>query len=110
MDEQFKQLYEKEEEFLDEFGASASAASELLNGAWRPNYGANDTTRNNIQYSLSIGAVKSLIFDSASVFHDRNGFSSVQIVLRSSKRVVNVRVRNVEGKLLAEKIIDKPAD
>ena len=96
MDEHFKQLYEKEEEFLDEFGASASVASELLNGAWQPNYGANDTIRNNVQYSLSSGAVKSLTFDSASVYHNRNGFSSVQIVLRSSKRVVNVRVRNVD--------------
>lgn len=107
MEEHLKRHYLKEEEFLDEFYNAASVAAKLLDGEWQPNYACNDAVRKNGEYFLSTGELQQLAFDSASVCHDANGFSSVQILLRSSKRVVNVRVRKVNGDLVAEKIVDK---
>lgn len=107
MEERIKRYYLKEEEFLDKFYDAASVAAKLLDGEWQPNYACNDVVRKNGAYFLSTGELQQLVFDSASVCHDANGFSSVQIVLRSSKRVVNVRVRKVRGDLIAEKIVDK---
>jgi hypothetical protein len=48
-----------------------------------------------------------LAFDAATVYHDPNWHSSVRIVLRSSKRVVTVRVSLSDGALVAEKIADR---
>lgn len=110
MEERFKRLYLKEEEFLGEFGDVASAAAKLLNGEWQPNDTANDAARKNLEYFFSTGEVSNLVFDSASVYHDDKGFSSAQITLKSSRRHVTVRVRKVHGELIEEKIIDRPAN
>lgn len=74
------------------------------------NYYANDSVRANLKYFFSTGEVKDLAFDFASIHHDKNGFSSVQIVLKSSHRVVNVRVRKIKDELVGEKIVDKPVE
>jgi len=110
MEERFKRLYRKEEEFLDEFGGVTSVAARLLNGEWEPNYHANDAIRENLAYFFSTGEVSHLVFDIAEVCHDDNGFSSVQIILKSSHRLVNVRVSKINGELVGEKIIDKPVN
>jgi hypothetical protein len=110
MEERLKRLYRKEEEFLDEFGEAATVAVRLLNGEWDPNYTANDVVRKNLEYFFSAGEVSNLVFDSASVYHDDNSFSSVQIILKSSRRLVNVRVRKVHDELVGEKIVDRPID
>ena len=107
MSEYMKQMYFKEEEFLDEFFNVANKAAQLLNGDWEPNSACTDKTRHNRDYFLSTGELNQLTFDSAAVYYDENGFSSVQIILKSSKRIVNVRVRKVNGSLIAEKILDK---
>lgn len=108
MDEYIKRHYLKEEEFLEEFNDAANVAVKLLDGEWQPNDACNDVVRKNGEYFLSTGELQHLVFDSASVYHDAKGFSSVQIVLRSSKRVVSVRVEKVDDDLVAEKIVDKP--
>jgi len=108
MEEHLNKVYSKEEEFLDEFGNVASVTVRTLNGEWQPNYGANDSVRRNQEYFLSTGEIKDLVFDSACVYHDNNGFSSAQITLKSSHRLVNVLVRLVNGELVGEKIVDKP--
>jgi hypothetical protein len=108
MTENLKKLYKKEEEFLDEFRNIASVAVKLLKGEWQPNYSASDATRKNQEYFFSKSQIKDLVFDSAAVYNDDNGFSSVQIILKSSHRIVNVRVRTVNGELVGEKIIDRP--
>ena len=105
-----KRLYKKEEEFLDEFAASAITAAAILGGDWQPNYHCDDHVRYNQQYFLSTGELTQLVFDSASVHHDEQGFSSVQIVLRSSKRIVTVRVTKQGEELTAEKIVDRASD
>ena len=107
MAEYWKGSYLKEEEFLDEFFNVADKAAQLLNGDWKPNSACTDKARHNRDYFLSTGELYQLTFDSAAVYHDENGFSSVQIILKSSKRIVNVRVRKVNGSLIAEKILDK---
>ena len=108
MSEYWKRSYSKEEEFLDEFFGVASEAARLLEGDWVPNPACNDKVRHNRDYFLPRGEFDVLMFDSAYVFHDENGFSSVQIELRSSKRIVNIRVRKVNGSYIAEKTLDRP--
>ncbi len=102
-----KKYYQKEEEFLDEFSDIAIEAAKILNDEWQPNYDCDDGARKNRDYFFSTGELYSLTFDGAAVYHDRNGFSSVQIVLKSSKRTVTVRVKWEDENLIAEKIVDK---
>lgn len=109
MDEHLKRHYVFEEDFLDEFGDVAGAAAKFLDGEWWPNHDCDDTVRKNREYFLSTGELNQLVFDGASVYHDQEGFSSVEILLRSSKRIVNVRVRKVGQDLLAEKLVDRHA-
>jgi hypothetical protein len=105
-----KQNYLKEEEFLEMFYDVACVVEKILDEEWKPNSYCDDSIRKNQQYFLSTGELNSLIFDSASIYHDEKGFSSAQIVLRSSKRLVTVRVKSVNGKLIGEKIVDRPVD
>ena len=102
--------YFKEEEFLEEYERIAIAAAKTLNGEWQPNYTANDSVRRNQEYFFSTGAIENLVFDSAWVYHDNNGFSSAQIILKSSRRLVNVRVKVINDELIGEKIVDRPTN
>ena len=65
MDERMVKGFNKEEEFLDEFGELAIIAANLLNQEWKPNYYANDSYRKSIKYFLSTGEMKDLVFDNA---------------------------------------------
>jgi hypothetical protein len=107
MPEYWKQSYSKEEEFLDEFYGAASEAAQLLGGDWVPNPACSDKARHNRDYFLPRGELDKLTFDSAAVYHDEKGFSSVQIILKSSNRTVNIRVRKVNDSFVAEKILDR---
>lgn len=107
MPEYLKRIYSKEEEFLEEFHGVASEAARLLGGDWVPNPACSDKARHNRDDFLQRGELDMLTFDFAAVYHDENGFSSVQITLNSSNRTVNIRVRKVNGSLVAEKILDR---
>jgi len=109
MNEDMKEYYQNEEEFLDEFSDFAREAAKLLNDEWQPNAACTDRARKNRDYFFSRGELYSLTFYGAAVYHDKNGFSSVQIVLKSSTRTVTVRVKRKDGNLIAEKIVDKKA-
>lgn len=106
--ERLKKLYQKEEEFLDEYEQIVKVAVRVLKCKWEPNYHANDNTRKNQGNFLPTGEIEYLVFDSASVYHDNNGFSSAQIILKSAHRLINVRVRVVNSKLVGAKIVDRP--
>lgn len=108
MDERMVKVFKKEEEFLDEFGDVASVAAKFLDHEWTPSETADDARRATLEYFYSTNEVKDLNFDSAEVFHLGNQFSSVQIILKSSSRLVNVKVKLVGDKLIAEKVVDKP--
>jgi len=107
MNENMNKMYLKEEEFLDDFSNFAIEAAKILKNEWQPNYNCNDKTRQNRDYFLSTGELASLTFNSAAVYHDKKGFSSVQIVLESSNRIVTVRVKRNGSKLIAKIIADK---
>ncbi len=108
--EDVRRYYQKEEEFFGEYGDVAAVASKLLGEDWSPNYHCNDRDRHNRDYFLSSGEQIALVFESAAVLHAGKSFSSAQVVLRSSKRHVTVRVSKDEnGELVAEKIVDWPA-
>ncbi len=108
MTEYMKRYYTKEEEFLDQFHMVAYTAADLMGDDWHPAPSCNDSMRKQTAYFLSTGELTSLVFDGAAVYHDENGFSSAQVFLKSSNRVVTVRVREVDGKWVAEKLLDKP--
>jgi len=106
MAEHWHRSYLKEEEFWDEYPRIAHEVAKLLNSPWKLNPASNDKVRQQTVYLLSRGEFDVLRFDAAYVYHDENGFSSAQIILKSSKRTVNVRVKEINGSLLAEKILD----
>jgi hypothetical protein len=109
MSKKAKRVYLKEEEFLEEFSDVARVAAGELNGEWCPDKNCGDVTRKNREHLRSAGELGQLVFNSAAIYYDRNVFSSVEILLNSSKRIVNVSVKTVGGKLHAEKIIDRTA-
>ena len=104
-----KRIYLKEEEFMEEFSDVARVAAGELNCEWRPSNMCDEAERKNQEYLRSTGDLSQLMFKSAALYHSPDGlFSSVQIVLESSKRCVEVRVTMEGGKLVAEKILDRP--
>ena len=108
--EDLRRYFRMEEEFLDEYGDVAAVASKLLGDDWTPNYDCTDRDRHNHDHLLSTGEQIALVFESAAVFQVGKSFSSVQIVLRSSKHRVTVRVSEDEnGELVAEETVDRPA-
>lgn len=107
MDERMVIMIKKEELFLNEFENAAIVAADSLNHEWNPNFYADDSYRSNLKYFFSQGEIKDLTFDSASVYYMGNRFSSLQINLKSSHRLVTVKVKMVNEKLIAEKLVDK---
>jgi len=109
MDEELYRTYRKEEEFAERFRSSAWTASRLLEGVWKPNRWCDNIVRQNRKLLLSAGQQSDLVFTSAAVYHDpTTGFlTSIEILLESSIRIVNVRVNKKGDKLRAEKIVDR---
>jgi hypothetical protein len=103
-----KRIYLTEADFLEEFSDVARVVAGELNCGWRPNNVCDEAEKKNQNYLRSTGELSQVMFKSAAVYYGPDGlFSSVQIVLESSKRCVKVRVRMVGGKLVAEKILDR---
>lgn len=88
----YERSYYKEEEFLNEFYNWASSAAVALNGKWEPNYSCDDNERRQRDYFRKSGELAWLVFSSAHVSYDETNEMYVQIVLKSSKRDVNVKV------------------
>jgi hypothetical protein len=92
-DEHMHRHYTREEDFLAEFYNLAPAAAAAVGNEWYPKPDCDDEQRKQDKYFLSTGELTQLAFDGATSYHSSKGFSSVVIVLRSSKRLVSVRVR-----------------
>jgi hypothetical protein len=107
MPEVLMHYFVKEEEFLERYEVAATVAAWFLKGAWSPNYRCSDAVRLRREASKSAGTLETLVFSGGAVYYGADGFSSVQIALRSSIRSVNVRVKKVNGELVAEKLADK---
>lgn len=106
--ERLRRYYPREEEFLRDYDECATAAASLLDWAWHPREDCDDVARQQQNYFLSTGELTVLMFDGAAVYQDAGGrFTSAQVVLKSSIRVVTIRVRDVEGALQAERVVDR---
>lgn len=103
MSERVVATFNKEEEFLEDYMDVALAAAKIMNGEWVPNAFANDKARGNREYFINTGEEVPLGFDYASVHHNEDGFSYVQLLLKSSKRTVGIRIKKIDGELIAEK-------
>jgi hypothetical protein len=103
-----KRIYLTEEEFLEEFSDVARVVAGELDCGWRPNNVCDEAEAKNQNHLRSTGGLSKLMFKSAAVYYGPQGlFSSVEIVLESSKRYVEVCVKIVGGKLVAEKTHDR---
>lgn len=98
----------KEEEFLNEFYNAAAVSANLLGNEWDPCEDCNDEMRMDRKRMFSAGQLYYLAFDGASVNHKAGKFSSVDIFLKSSTRIANVRVHWVNEDWIAEKMLDRP--
>jgi len=105
MREYMHRHYTKEEEFLEEFEFSAAVVAAFLQGAWQPNPHCNDAVRRNAKLMPDVES-RELVFEHGTAFHTQKAFSSALIVLRSSVRLVTVRVKWKDGKLVAEQVSD----
>jgi hypothetical protein len=103
-----KRIYLKEEEFLEEFSDVARVVAGELDCGWRPNNVCDEAEAKNQNHLRSTGEIGQVMFKSAAVYYGPHGlFSSIEIVLESSKRCVKVCVKIVGGKLIAEKTHDR---
>jgi hypothetical protein len=112
MDEILHRNFRREEEFVEKFRSSAWKASQLLDGAWKPQSNCDDTERNQCKHRLLIGKQSHLVFKSATVYHDpgNRAFTSARIFLESSSRIVEVRVKKEHDRLVARTILDRVAE
>jgi hypothetical protein len=107
VDEQPYRYYNKEEEFLGEFYNLAPAAALAVGNEWLPRNDCDDGARQQQRYFLSTGELSQLVFDGAEVYRSSKGFSSAVIFLRSSKRLVSVRVRPKGKSYVAKVEVDR---
>ena len=108
MHEQLKHYYVREEEFLDHFEHIAIVAARLMAGAWTPDYRCDDIVRQERNRLLTAGTQQDLVFSGGAVYQVDAHFSSVQIALQSSARIVNIRVkRGTTEEFVAEKVLDR---
>lgn len=103
MSERVVATFNKEEEFLEDYMDVAIAAANIMNGEWEPNDLANDKTRASRKYFIDTGNEVPLDFSYASVHHNEDGFSYVQLLLKSSNETVGIRIKKIDGKLIATK-------
>lgn len=88
MDEYTRRVYHSEDDFLADWFMLAEALTPLC--GWQPDYrGADPHERDCL---CRAGKLTELAFDGASIAHGREGWSSLNVYLRSSTRYVVVRV------------------
>jgi hypothetical protein len=92
MDEHVHRQFLKEEEFLEVHYETVDAVLPWLGHDWRPNFQCNDQVRLPRARLLVAGQLAELTFDSAVLFHGREGLSSIRLYLRSSARFAVARI------------------
>jgi hypothetical protein len=106
MDEHVHRQYLKEEEFLEVYYETVDVVRPLLGHEWRPNFQCDDQVRERRVRLLAAGQLAELTFDSAVLFHNRDGLSSIRLYLRSSARFLVARIHWVEGETRVEMLAD----
>jgi hypothetical protein len=85
-------FYAREEEFLFKFSSAVTAAMQVLDGSWQPNWTCDDKVRAQRDRLVSTSSLGRLVFDGADVTYVENELASVQIALKSSSRRMVVRI------------------
>ena len=106
MDEYVAGMYLREEEFLEVFYGTVEAVLPQLGCDWRPNFQCDDAARWRRDRQLREGSLEALTFDSAVIFHGKEGFSSIRLYLRSSARLIVLRLRWSDDGLRVESLHD----
>ena len=106
MDEHVNRMCLKEEEFLEVYYETVDAVLPSLGHAWRPCFLCNDHVRDRRARLLAMGQLAELTFDSAVMFHGRDGLSSIRLYLRSSARFVVTRIHWAAGETRVEMLAD----
>jgi hypothetical protein len=57
-----------------------------------------------------MGTLERLTFEQAVIFHDGNGFASLRLQLRSSERLLILRIRWVGAEMVVEELLDLVTD
>jgi hypothetical protein len=99
-------IYRKEEEFLEDFYLAVEELLPRLDADWKPNFQCNDRERERRRLALVAGKLDQLVFDEAVVGHNRQGFSSLDVHLRSSNRLLIVRIRWNSSGMIVKKRLD----
>jgi hypothetical protein len=98
-------IYLREEDFVEEWAGTVEAVLPHL-GGWRPNYNCNDQIREARRLALVKGEQTELVFDEAAISNGRQGLAAIDIHLRSSTRLLIVRLRWEEGLMIVETRLD----
>jgi hypothetical protein len=99
-------IYRKEEEFLEDFYLAVEELLPRLDADWQPNFRCDDRERERRRLCVATGKLDRLVFDEAVVGHNRQGFSSFDLHLRSSSRLLIVRIRWDKSGMLVERRLD----
>jgi len=100
-------IYCKEEEFLEDFYLAVDELLPRLDADWQPNFRCNDRERERRRLALVAGTLGELVFEEAVVGHNRQGFSSLDVHLRLSSRLLIVRIRWDSSGMIVEKRLDR---
>ena len=106
MDEWVQRMYLKEEDFLEGHFQTVEAMLPAIDFRWKPNFQCNDAVRWDRNRRFACGQLDELVFESAVIFHDKNGFSSMRIYLQSSTWLLVTRLTWANGELVVQKMSD----
>ena len=106
MDEHVHRMFLKEEDFLVEYYGTVDVMLPLIGHDWRPHFQCNDGVRNRRARLLATAQLAELTFDSAVLFHGRDGLSSIRLYLRSSTRFLVARIHWVGAETQVEVLAD----
>src|SRR5476651_2513054 len=106
MDEYVHRQYLKEEDFLETHYETVDGLLPAIGHACKPNYQCNEQVRQRRSRLFATGQATDLMFDSAVLFHNRDGLSSIRIYLHSSETLLVVRIHWEEGETLVEIVAD----
>ncbi len=85
-------FYDREEDFLCKFASAVTAAMQVLDGNWQPNWKCDDKVRAQRDRLVATRSLGRLVFDGADVTYSEDQVAAVQIALKSSSRRMMVHV------------------
>lgn len=99
--------YDREEEFLSRFSGAVTAAMQVLDGSWQPNWTCDDKVRAQRDRLVLTRSLGRLVFDGADVTYLDNELASVEIALKSSSRRMVIRIAKRDAQFSATVLQDE---